>query len=149
MKLLMDKTNSQKKLMERINSGYGLIILNTPNNPKFENHWTFNLQQDVDIKFLKKEKGINSKNFLINISKKIKNKESFILFSEYSRDELFKFEVNGNVNEENINKACFIDFFSYLCESNVYVIDWNEDKDKIEDSIRTPIEKILLNTMEN
>ena len=27
------------------------IILNTPNNPKFENHWTFNLQQDVDIKF--------------------------------------------------------------------------------------------------
>jgi DNA helicase II / ATP-dependent DNA helicase PcrA len=147
MKLIMDKTNSQKKLMERINSGYGLIILNTPNNPKFENHWTFNLQQDVDIKFLKKEKGINSKNFLINISKKIKNKESFILFSQYSRDELFKFEVNGNVNEENINKACFIDFFSYLCESNVYVIDWNEDKDKIEDSIRTPIEKILLNEL--
>lgn len=139
-----------RKFRERIEQGYGVIVTNVPANPDLEAHWASSLGIRDIFKIARSDNLNRSRETLLHILHRVdadEERRSFLLFTDFTAEEIFRFSAKGAVTQEKLDQACFFDLFKHICEGDNYCSRFS-DPPKTDEEVLTPIEDILKQAME-
>ena len=139
-----------EKFKERVGQGYGVIVTDVPNNADLEKHWSSALDIRDIFKIAKTDNLNRSRETLLHILHRVDADElrrSFLLFTDYTAEEIFRFSTSGRATYEELDQACFFDLFKHICEGDNYCSRFL-DPPKTDEEVLTPIEDILKKAME-
>ena len=103
-------------------------------------HWssTFDVQQKIFI--LRDKPYLESRIVLHRALALIEERKPFILFSEFTAEEIYRHKYTGAITKAAIEELCFFDLHKFVCQGDLYCFRYSDDPD-MKDSIRlTPIE---------
>jgi DNA helicase II / ATP-dependent DNA helicase PcrA len=137
------------KFRARVEQGYGVIVTDVPEKPDLESHWASSLDIRDIFKISRADNLHRSRETLLHILHRIdanNERRSFLLFTDFSAEEIFRFSCVGAVTRGGIDKACFFDLFRHISEGDNYCSRFS-DPPKTDEEVLTPIENILMQAM--
>ena len=138
------------KFRERVDHGYGVIVTNVPPDPDLDGHWSSSLGIRDVFKIARGDDLNRSREALLHILHRVdadSERRSFLLLTDFTAEEIFRFSSAGAVTQTELDKACFFDLFKHICEGDNYCSRFS-DPPNTNEEVLTPIERILKEAME-
>lgn len=142
--------SASSKFEDRIKQGYGVIVTDVPIKSDTEGHWASSLGIQDIYKIYSGDNLSRNREKLLQVLHRVDaqdSRQSFLLFTDFSAEQIFRFTDPGAVTQERLEQACFFDLFKHICEGDNYCSRFS-DPPKTDEEVLTPIEKILRDAME-
>jgi len=136
-------------LKKRISSGYSVVVIGTPPDADIAGHWCSAYVTAKPITIRIKEKLSEKRLKLFHAVEWAEARKSFILFSEFTRSEIFEYSTTDSPTEESVSECCLMDLHRFICEGDLYVFDWDQTLSDFASEILTPIEERLFEAIED
>ena len=133
----------------RIASGYGVVVIGTPFSADISTHWCSNYITAKPLILGAEEELLEVRSKLFQVVERAETRKSFILFSQFKREEIFEYSTTESPTEESVSECCLMDLHKFICEGDVYTFDWDQKISDFNSEILTPIEGRLFEAMQD
>jgi len=130
----------------REDKGYELKLIQPLKTvpPEVSQHWTRKLPIENTYFIHQHMPYEDSKRALHNVLEDVEDRRSFILYSEYTAEQIYKHETPTYYLEKALlNELYFFDFHKYVCEGDLYCSRWHKPPIEGTQIPLTPIETTL------